>query len=159
MKSMIIRAFTAAMFAASSAWAAGGDPPDRAPAQPADPVIEKSQAAIAKRDWKQAQDIAREALAKDPSSADYHNLYAYTIRMGADPAMDVVFRHYNEALRLDPKHRRAHEYLGEAYLMAGNLDKAKEQLKVLDRLCFFSCDEYTMLRKAIADYEAKRAGK
>lgn len=110
MKSMIIRAFTAAMFAASSAWAAGGDPPDRAPAQPADPVIEKSQAAIAKRDWKQAQDIA-------------------------------------------------HEYLGEAYLMAGNLDKAKEQLKVLDRLCFFSCDEYTMLRKAIADYEAKRAGK
>jgi hypothetical protein len=37
-----------------------------------------------------------------------------------------------------------------------DLAKAREQLKALDDLCFFSCPEFTMLKKAIADYEAKQ---
>jgi hypothetical protein len=69
--------------------------------------------------------------------------------------MELVFKHYREALRIDPKHRGATEYLGEAYLMVNDLPKAKEQLAALDKLCFFGCEEYTMLKKAIADYEAK----
>ena len=100
--------------------------------------------------------LARASIEKDTANADYHNLYAYAIRMGAKPEMELVFKHYNEALRLDPKHRGAHEYLGEAYLMVGNLAKAKEQLRTLDNLCFFSCAEFTMLKKAIADYEARQ---
>jgi hypothetical protein len=67
--------------------------------------------------------------------------------------MDRVFSHYNEALRLNPKHRGAHEYLGEAYLMTNSLAKAKEQLAALDKLCFFGCEEYSDLKKAIASYE------
>ena len=69
--------------------------------------------------------------------------------------MDLVFKHYGEALRLEPKHRAAHEYVGEAYLMVGNVHKAREHLTALDRLCFFGCAEYTDLKKAIAAYEAK----
>jgi tetratricopeptide (TPR) repeat protein len=121
-----------------------------------DPVIEKANAAIAGKNWKEAQEVMRDALARNPRSADYHNLFAYSIRMGANPQMDLVFKHYNEALRLDSKHRGAHEYLGEAYLMTGNLPKAKEHLKVLDDLCFLPCSEYSMLKKAAADYEAKQ---
>ena len=158
MKSVLIQTFVVALFAASSAWAAGGAP-EPAPALSADPVVEKAQAAIARLEWTQAREIVREGLARNPGNADYHNLYAYTIRMGANPAMDLVFKHYNEALRLDTSHRRAHEYLGEAYLMVGNLDKAKDHLQVLDRLCFFPCEEYTMLKKAVADYEARQARK
>jgi len=146
-----------AIAAAAPAWAAGGRDP--APAAPEDPVIEKTRAAIAGQDWKRAQEIARDGLARNPENADYHNLFAYAIRMGANPQMDLVFRHYNEALRLDANHRGAHEYLGEAYLMTGNLTKAKDHLKVLDRLCVFPCDEYTMLKKAVAEYEAKQASK
>lgn len=155
---MLICAFAAANLAAAQGWGAGGSP-DPAPQMPADPVIEKARAAIEKRQWKEAQDIVRESLARNPANADYHNLYAYSIRMGANPAMDLVFRHYNEALRLDPGHRAAHEYLGEAYLMVGNPAKAKEHLQALDRLCFFACQEYSMLKKAIADYDARRATK
>jgi hypothetical protein len=70
--------------------------------------------------------------------------------------MDLVFKHYHEALRLDAKHRDAHEYIGEAYLMVGNLAKAKEHLGLLDKLCFFPCSQYSDLKKAVADYEAKR---
>jgi tetratricopeptide (TPR) repeat protein len=110
---------------------------------------------VAKSDWPRARELAREAVVKNPSSADYHNLYAYSLRMGDKPEMDLVFKHYNEALRLDPKHRAAHEYLGEALLQTGNLEKAKEQLRTLDNLCFFACKEHSMLKKAIAEYEAK----
>jgi tetratricopeptide (TPR) repeat protein len=120
-----------------------------------DPVLEQVAAARAKNDWSEAQATLRQALARNPDNADYHNLYAYSIRKGPNPDMSLVFKHYNEALRIDPDHRGAHEYLGEAYLMVGNLAKAKEHLLVLDKLCFFPCDEYSDLKKAIADYERK----
>jgi tetratricopeptide (TPR) repeat protein len=124
--------------------------------QPADPWLEEARAAIAYKNWDRAAQVLRDALAKDAANADYHNLYAYSVRMGPRPAMDVVFKHYHEALRIDPRHRGAHEYIGEAYLMVGNAAKAKEHLKALDGLCFFGCNEYTLLKKAIADFEAKQ---
>ena len=113
-----------------------------------------AQAASA-QDWPAAQALLKDAIARNPGNADYHNLYAYSIRKGANPDMSLVFKHYNEALRLDPRHRGAHEYLGEAYLMVGNLPKAKEHLSALDKLCFFPCSEFNELKKAVAEYEAK----
>jgi tetratricopeptide (TPR) repeat protein len=145
-----------AAFAAGPAWGAGGGGPDPFHAEKRDPALAAIQAAVGKSDWPQARELARAGVAKNPSNPEYHNLYAYAIRMGEKPEMELVFKHYNEALRLDPRHRGAHEYLGEAYLMVGNLGKAKEQLKTIDDLCFFSCDEFTLLKKAIADYEAKQ---
>jgi len=149
---LIFSAVLACVSTTSALAAGGGDPPPRAAA---DPVVEKATAAIAAKDWKQAQDVMRQGLDKNPANADYHNLFAYSLRMGANPPMDVVFKHYNEALRIDSSHRGAHEYLGEAYLMTGNLEKAKDHLKVLDKLCLFPCKEFTMLKKAVADFEAK----
>ena len=136
-----------------AALAADSSPPMRA--APRDPVLEQVAAATAKNDWSEAQATLRQALARNPDNADYHNLYAYAIRKGPNPDMSLVFKHYNEALRINPDHRGAHEYLGEAYLMVGNVAKAKEHLSVLDKLCFFPCDEYSDLKKAIADYERK----
>jgi tetratricopeptide (TPR) repeat protein len=129
---------------------------DSAPADPKDPVLEKAAAATARKDWAAAQSVLAPAVAADPSNANYHNLYAYSIRKGANPDMSLVFKHYNEALRIDPKHRGAHEYIGEAYLMIGNVAKAKEHLGQLDKLCFFSCSEFNDLKKAIAEHEKKR---
>ena len=90
-------------------------------------------------------------------NADYHSLYAYSLRKSGTSEMDLVFKHYNEALRLDPKHKGAHEYIGEAYLQVGNVAKAREHLGQLDKLCFFGCSEYNDLKKAISTYEAKSA--
>jgi tetratricopeptide (TPR) repeat protein len=120
-----------------------------------DPAIHTAKGAIAAGDYASAQQTLKAALASDPGNADLHNLYAYSIRKGANPDMQLVFKHYNEALRIDPKHRGAQEYIGEAYLMMGNLPKAKEHLAALDKTCFFGCAEYDMLKKAIAAYEAK----
>jgi cytochrome c-type biogenesis protein CcmH/NrfG len=120
-----------------------------------DPMMDRYTAASEKQDWKSAAAVMQDALTKDPNNADYHNLYAYSLRRSGTSEMDQVFKHYNEALRLDPKHKGAHEYMGEAYLMLGNVAKAKEHLSALDKLCFFGCSEYTDLKKAIAEHEAK----
>ncbi len=122
----------------------------------ADPVLQQAGEATARRDYAAAAAILRDAVAKTPDNAEYHNRYAYSVRKGANPNMDLVFKHYNEALRLNAKHRGAHEYIGEAYLMVGNLGKAKEHLVQLDKLCFFPCGEYSDLKKAVAEYEAKQ---
>jgi Flp pilus assembly protein TadD len=134
-----------------------------APDPPSDPdkdkkQLEQARAAIAAEDWGRAREVLRGALRDEPGNAEYHNLYAYSIRKGERPAMDLVFRHYNEALRLRPDHRGAHEYLGEAYLMTGNLAKAREHLAVLERLCG-SCDEQAKLAQAISTAERQSAAK
>ena len=125
------------------------------PASRPDPLLERYNAASEKQDWKSAAAAMQDALQSDPRNPDYHNLYAYSLRKSGSADMDQVFKHYNEALRLDPRHRGAHEYIGEAYLLVGNVAKAKEHLGALDKLCFFGCSEYNDLKKAIAEHEAK----
>lgn len=131
----------------SPSWSAGGKTEDAA--------VKSARSAIAAGDFAGAQLMLKVALASDPGNADLHNLYAYSMRKGAHPDMSLVFKHYGEALRIDPKHRGAQEYIGEAYLMVNEPAKAKEHLAALDKLCLFSCAEYTELKKAIAAYEAR----
>jgi len=138
------------VFAALLLLPAAALPADSTPAVKTDPMIEQATKATAGKDWLQAQAVLKEALARDPNNPDYHSLYAYSIRKGANPDMNLVFKHYNEALRLDPKHRGAHEYIGEAYLLVGNKAKAQEHLTALERICTQRCDEYQDLARAIA---------
>ena len=57
---------------------------------------------------------------------------------------------YLKALKINPKHKGAHEYLGELYVETGQLAKAREMLADLEKLCGnTSCEEYEDLEKAI----------
>ena len=133
--------------------------PAATPARPKDAALERARDAIAQKDWAAAQSVLKDAVARDPQNADYNNLYAYSIRKGANPDMSLVFKHYNQALSVDPKHKGAHEYIGEAYLMVGNVAKAKEHLAQLDKICFFGCSEFTELKIAISDFETKKVAR
>ena len=155
MKSVIYVLILAVSLAGGSTVRADSTP--AATPAPADPALERYTAASTRQDWAAAAAAMREALSRDAGNADFHNLYAYALRKGQNPDMDLVFKHYNEALRIDSKHRGAHEYIGEAYLMVGNVDKAKEHLGALDKLCFFRCAEFTDLKKSIAEYESRSA--
>jgi len=146
--------FVALLVVASPAFAADTAPTASRP--PADPDLANARARIEAKDWAGAAVALQRAVARDPGNADYHNLLAYSIRKGPNPDMDLVFKHYTEALRIDPKHRGAHEYIGEAYLMVGNLPKAKEHLAALDKLCVFSCEEYRDLKRAVERYESAK---
>ena len=93
------------------------------------------------------------AFEKDPNNADVYNLLGYSHRkLGFN---DKAFDYYKIALKLDPRHRGAHEYIGELYLKRNELEKAKEHLKHLDSICFFGCEEYDDLKEAIKNYETK----
>ena len=154
MKTLLLPLVFTGLLAGSGALLAAGDPGGAAATpERKDPVMEKVAAATSRQDWAGAQGVLKEALSADPNNANYHNLYAYSLRKGPNPDMNLVFKHYNEALRLDPKNKNAHEYIGEAYLMVGNVAKAKEHLGQLDKLCFFSCAEYADLKKSISEYE------
>ena len=144
----LVLALTAAAFAA--------DTPGSSAVASGDPDLATARARIDARDWTGAADLLQKATARDPGNADYHNLLAYAIRKGPNPDMDRVFKHYTEALRLDPKHRGAHEYIGEAYLLVGNVAKAKEHLAALDKLCFLPCGPFRDLKRAIERHEATR---
>ena len=150
-----VLAILALALASNAAIAADGGG-SSTPQAPRDPYLQRYDAAKERQDWTGASNILKEALSAQPNNADYHSLYAYSLRKSGSADMDQVFKHYNEALRIDPKHRGAHEYIGEAYLMVGNVSKAKEHLGALDKLCFFGCEEYSDLKKAISTYEAKR---
>lgn len=96
--------------------------------------------------------LLESAVKRDGNNADAHNWLAYAVRKNGDPTGSIPI--YQKALALDPKHRGAHEYLGEAYLALDNLPKAKEHLGRLDKLCFFPCSEYKDLKKAVEAYES-----
>ncbi len=143
----------------ASGIACGADSGPSSTPAPRDPAMERYSSAAERQDWAAAAAAMKDAVSREPSNADFNNLYAYSLRKGKSPDMNLVFKHYNEALRIDAKHRGAHEYIGEAYLMAGNVAKAKEHLGALDKLCFFSCAEFADLKKAIAEYETKRVSR
>lgn len=106
--------------------------------------------AIDRKDWKAAVASLSKAESVMSNNADLHNLLGYAYRNLGN--LDNAFRHYHEALRLDPKHRGAHEYIGETYLKAKQPQKAVEHLAELEKICGKGCEEYIDLAKAIADY-------
>ena len=155
-QALMVAVYLAASSLSGAGFAAGGSPDPEPPWGSSDPLMEKVNPFIQQRDWPGAIVLLRDAVAASPQNAEYHNMYAYSIRKSATPNMDLVFKHYSEALRLKPDYRGAHEYIGEAYLMVNNLPKAKEHLARLDRLCTFGCEEYTDLKRAVAQYEVKK---
>ena len=114
-----------------------------------DPNFADGKQAVEARDWAKAI----EAFKRAPASADAYNYLGYAYRNLGN--FELAFQNYNRALELDPRHRGAHEYLGEAYLLTNNLAKAQEHLAVLDKLCFFPCGEYTELKQKVAEYKSK----
>ncbi len=63
---------------------------------------------------------------------------------------DVAISYYSAALKLNPVHRGANEYLGEYYVETGQLSKAKAQLVKLEKICTFGCEQAEELRRWIA---------
>ena len=107
--------------------------------------------AIETKNWKSAVEALSRALTRSPESADIHNYLGYAYRHLDD--LNLSFTHYKEALRIDPNHRGAHEYIGEAYLKAGQPDKAAEHLARLEQICGKRCEEYQDLAKSIGAYQ------
>lgn len=84
---------------------------------------------------------------KEPNTAKALNYRGYATRkLGRT---DEGIGYYLKSVQLDPNYAQVREYLGEAYVIKGQLDLAKEQLATIKTLCSTTCEEYRDLAHAI----------
>jgi tetratricopeptide (TPR) repeat protein len=63
--------------------------------------------------------------------------------------------YYMKSVALDPNYAQVREYLGEAYVIQGKFDLAKEQLATIQKLCGSTqCEEYEDLSDALTQAHA-----
>ena len=135
-------AFAAPAQAASGNYASDAD---------LEPILEL----IDKEDYETAINALFDELDLDPDNPDILSLLGFSYRKIQQYEDALTF--YEWALKAEPKHRGANEYLGELYLETDQFDKAVQQLEILDSLCSFGCKEYTTLKDAIDAYQAASA--
>ena len=152
----IAAALVVATAASLTAGAAAAADPGPAPSAVADP-LGGARALIAKKQWPEA--VAELQRVNETGNADWHNLMGYSLRHFAKPDLDRAESHYEQALRINPKHRGALEYSGELHLTRGDLAKAEQRLAALNKACFLPCEEYTELKAAIEAHKRKAGGK
>ena len=80
--------------------------------------------------------------------ADVYNLMGFSLRKTGDYKQAYTF--YRKALDFNHEHKGALEYLGELYVETGEVEKAKENVALLQKICPAGCEELEDLREAIA---------
>lgn len=132
---------------ANAALAESNTPP---PTIGSDPNFVAAKKAIEAKQWDKALYSLKYVKAED---AEVYSLTGYASRKLGK--MDDAFRNYKIALQMNPNHRGAHEYVGEAYLITNNPAMAEEHLAVLEKICGKNCEEYKDLAREIAEYKQK----
>jgi tetratricopeptide (TPR) repeat protein len=155
-------------FAAVDAFAAGGGGsmpspsqprPDTSPSSKPKPKdreretnFQKAEYLIKAEKYDEAIPLLQSVVADNPRDADAWNYLGFASRKLNKN--DEALGYYGKALALAPKHKGAHEYLGELHLQMGNLAKAEEEFTILKGLCPSGCEELEDLEADIADYKS-----
>ena len=116
-----------------------------------DPEFAAGKKALVAEDWDGAIAVLESAALRDPRNADIQNYIGYAYRRLRQ--MGPAIGHYQQALMLNPRHRSAHEHLGEAHLVLGEPATAAQHLAHLEDICLIGCEEYDDLKRAIAAYK------
>ena len=150
-----------ALAAGERRWLQHAHLPERAGLQPAEEDVRHR---AVRRDRRQvAHDLRlrsgaggryQEALAtldllQNPNTAEALNYRGYATRkLGR---VDEGIGYYLQSVALDPDYTLVREYLGEAYVIKGDLPLAKVQLAEIEKRCGTTCEPYQDLAEAIAD--------
>lgn len=84
---------------------------------------------------------------QQPKTAKALNYRGYATRKMGKTEEGIGY--YLQSVALDPRYAQVREYLGEAYVIQGKVDLAREQLKIIEGLCGTQCEEYEDLAEAI----------
>lgn len=98
----------------------------------------------------EARELARKA--KDQNDPRILNTIGFATRKLGD--VDAAMPFYIKALSHNPDYTVARAYLGEAYLIKGDVVSAKVQLGEIAKRCGTSCSEHANLADHIAKFEA-----
>ena len=150
MKSSALAKFNAAILSLSllvfstSGFAAGGNYSSDVDLKPIMKMINQG-------NYESAINMLYDELDVDPDNADIMSLLGYSYRKTQNYEDALTF--YEWALKAEPDHRGANEYLGELYLETNQVDKAIEQLQILDNICRTNCEEYSKLKQMIDSHD------
>lgn len=117
-----------------------------------DPDYAAGKQAMEKKEWEEAARRFMRAAVRDPDNPDLQNYLGYAYRNLK--RFDLAFKHYRQAIVLDPRHRGAHEYIGETYLITGDLAGAEKHLLALREICLLPCEELDDLERAVKAFRA-----
>ena len=135
---------------AGSGWAAGTE----VSSLDAHPSYRKAVALIKAGDCKGAIPVLESVQKERGGEADVLNWLGYCHRQTKSWAQARTF--YDQALKIEPKHKGANEYLGELLAEQGDLKGARERLEVLKGVCGTACPEYKDLNAAIEKAGTKK---
>lgn len=110
------------------------------------PNLQEIKRTIDEKKYPEAINMLKKYIRTDAGSADAYTYLGFSYRKSGQ--LPDAFKAYDKALALDPKHLGAHEYLGEAYLMNKEPEKAQATLNRLKGICG-NCEESRDLEKAI----------
>ena len=83
------------------------------------------------------------------TKADIYNYLGYASRKQRAPNFEKAESYYLKALKIDPNHIGALEYLGELYYETGRVEKASELLEKLKIVAGENSEEYIELFEVI----------
>ena len=131
----------------SNAWAFNSDPDPLTPTQ-IKAELAKAQSSINGEQYKRAIRTLNDIVKTNARNADAYNLLGFSYRKTKD--FKRAERNYARALRINPEHKGALEYMGELFLETDRRPKAEELLARLEKLCPSGCEELEDLRGAFA---------
>jgi predicted Zn-dependent protease len=92
------------------------------------------------------------ALVEEPDTPEVLNYRGYATRLAG--RVEEGIGYYKQAVALDPDYTLVREYLGEAYVLLGDVEAARRELAEIEKRCGRTCEEYEDLAEAI-----EKAGK
>ncbi|PWC39419.1 hypothetical protein [Azospirillum sp. TSO35-2] len=155
----------AGLLCSAPAFALGSDS-DTTPTCKAGEVYDKKTKTCVKQSSANLSDADLAAYAYSLAKADRHQealAVLDTVKNQNDPVVlnyrgyatrklgrtDEGISYYLRSVAADPSYAKVREYLGEAYVIKGRLDLAREQLAAIQAICGTGCEEYQDLKEAI----------
>ena len=86
---------------------------------------------------------------ENPQSADGWNSIGFASRKLGN--FEDAERYYSLGLEINSEHKGILEYQGELYIQTNRIEKAKENLAILDKMCSFNCSYRDKLARKIDD--------
>jgi tetratricopeptide (TPR) repeat protein len=117
-----------------------------------DPALTEYAFALAKAQrYQEAIDVLD--TLNDPNTPRALNYRGYAMRKLGHTEEGIAF--YLKSVALDPNYAQVREYLGEAYVLQGKIDLAKDQLATIEKICGSrECEEYEDLATALTEAHA-----
>ena len=97
--------------------------------------------------YNEAIKLLKKEIKKHKLNPDLLNLLGYSYRK--NKRYNFAIKNYKKALSIDPNHKRTHNYLGITYIKVRNIEKSREHLQILKKLCDEKCENIKRLKKKL----------